>query len=85
MLAIFKYCGELITKIVVFWQGLSIGGFRPFWYLIGILLLTIFGAFIRGLLFSGVGGSSASSVASKVSVKTNKSESKWKPTGWEKK
>ena len=85
MLSVFKYCGELITKIVVFWQGLSIGGFRPFWYLVGIMLLTIFGFFIRGLLFSGVGGSAASSVGGKLSVKTNKSQSEWKPTGWEKK
>jgi len=74
MLAIFKFCGELITKVVVFWQGISIGGFRPFWYLVGIMLLTIFGFFIRGLLFSGVGGSGVSSVAGKVSVKTNKSK-----------
>jgi len=39
------------------------------------MLLTIFGFFIRGLLFSGVGGSAASSVGGKLSVKTNKSQS----------
>lgn len=72
MLEIFKYCGELITKIVVYWQGMSIGGFRPFWYLVGIALLTVFGAFIRGLLFSGVGGSSASKIVSKVSISKSK-------------
>ena len=72
MLNIFQFWSNLIGKIVVFWQGLSIGGFRPFWYLIGIMLLTIFGFFIRGLLFSGVGGSAASSVAGKVVVKTKK-------------
>jgi len=33
------------------------------------MLLTVFGAFIRGLLFSGVGGSAASGIAGKVSVK----------------
>ena len=76
MLNIFKYCGELITKVVVYWQGISIGGFRPFWYLVGIMLLALFGAFIRGLLFSGVGGSAASSVAGKVSVKTSKKSKK---------
>ena len=76
MLNIFKYCGELITKIVVYWQGISIGGFRPFWYLVGIALLTVFGAFIRGLLFSGVGGSSASGIAGKVSVRVSRSKSK---------
>ncbi|CAG8735711.1 13458_t:CDS:2, partial [Cetraspora pellucida] len=29
-------------------------------------LLTLFGAFIRGLLFSGIGGSSASKIAGKM-------------------
>ena len=75
MLAIFKYIGELITKIIVQWQSISIGGFRPFWYLIGIGLLTIFGFLIRGLLFSGAGGSSVSRVAvasNKVKIKTSK-------------
>jgi hypothetical protein len=33
------------------------------------MLLTVFGFFIRGLLFSGVGGSATSSVGGKVSVK----------------
>jgi hypothetical protein len=84
VLDIFKYCGELITKIVVYWQGISIGGFRPFWYLVGIMLLTVFGAFIRGLLFSGVGGSAASGIAGKVSVKAgSKPKSEWWATGWE--
>ena len=83
MLDIFKYCGELITKIMVKWQGISLGGFRPFWYLIGIMLLTLFGAFIRGLLFSGMGGSAASSIGGKVSVRTSKNKSEWKPSGWE--
>ena len=69
MLNIFQFWSNLISKIVVFWQGLSIGGFRPFWYLIGIMLLTIFGFFIRSLLFSGVGGSATSSITGKVSVK----------------
>ena len=68
---------------MVKWQGISLGGFRPFWYLIGIALLTIFGAFIRGLLFSGVGGAAASGLAGKVSVKKeSKSKSEWKPSGW---
>jgi len=78
MIEIFKYCGELITKIMVKWQSISIGGFRPFWYLVGIGLLTIFGFFIRGLLFSGVGGSSVSSIGGKVSVRTSKTGSKGK-------
>ena len=72
MLAIFKFVSEIITKVVVFWQGISIGGFRPFWYLIGIGLLTVFGFFLRGLLFSGAGGSSASKIVSKVSIKRDK-------------
>ena len=76
MIEIFKYCGELITKIMVKWQGISIEGFRPFWYLIGIMLLTIFGAFIRGLLFSGVGGSATSSIAGKVSISKSKDKKK---------
>jgi len=36
----------------------------------------VFGAFIRGLLFSGVGGSSASGIAGKVSVRVSRSKSK---------
>jgi len=76
MLSIFQFWSNLISKIVVFWQGMSIGGFRPFWYLIGIMLLTVFGFFIRGLLFSGVGGSAASSVAGKVSVKVKEKTKK---------
>lgn len=58
------------------WQSISIGGFRPFWYLVGIALLTVFGAFIRGLLFSGVGGSSVSSIGGKVNLKSSKDKSK---------
>ncbi|KLL04694.1 MAG: hypothetical protein MRERV_14c038 [Mycoplasmataceae bacterium RV_VA103A] len=76
MLAIFKFCGELLTKIVSYWQSVSIGGFRPFWYLIGIALLTLFGAFIRGLLFSGIGGSSASKIAGKMNKGGKKDGSK---------
>ena len=73
MLKIFKYIGELITQIVVYWQGVSIGGFRPFWYLVGIGLLTIFGFFIRGLLFSGDGGSRVSkTVVSRTRIKVSK-------------
>lgn len=30
MLEIFKYCGQMLTAIVKMWQGISIGGFRPF-------------------------------------------------------
>ena len=45
------------------------------------MLLTVFGFFIRGLLFSGVGGSAVSSIGGKVSVKTNKTKSEWKPSG----
>jgi hypothetical protein len=33
------------------------------------MLLSVFGFFIRGLLFSGVGGSAGSSLAGKVSIK----------------
>ena len=47
------------------------------------MLLTLFGAFIRGLLFSGMGGSAASSIGGKVSVRTSKNKSEWKPSGWE--
>jgi len=74
MLSIFQFCGNLLTQVVVYWQGVSIGGFRPFWYLIGCFLLTVFGFFIRGLLFSGAGGSSASSIARRVNVKVNKNK-----------
>jgi len=73
MLVIFKYIGELLTHIVVFWQGVNIGGFRPFWYLVGISLLTVFGFLIKGLLFSGAGGSSASKLAvSRTKIKPSK-------------
>lgn len=85
MLNIFKFWGNLITQIVVKWQSIEINGFYPFWYLIGIMLLTVFGFFIRGLLFSGVGGSAGSSLAGKVSIKKpEKSKSQWRATGWEK-
>ncbi|WNE40438.1 MAG: hypothetical protein GBAus27B_000505 [Mycoplasmataceae bacterium] len=85
MLQIFKFCGELITHIVLFWQSINIDGFRPFWYLIGIMLLTVFGLFLRGLLFSGVVGGSVSGAAGKLNIKTAKSDkpkSQWKATGW---
>ena len=65
MLEIFQYCGDMITAILVMWQGIDINGFRPFWYLIGISLLTIFGFFLRGLLFSGAGGESVSGLSKK--------------------
>lgn len=65
MLAIFKYCGEIITAIVKMWKNIEIGGFYPFWYLVGIGLLTIFGFFLRGLLFSGAGGGEVSGIAKK--------------------
>jgi len=74
MLAIFKYIGELLTKIMAQWQGISISGFRPFWYLVGIALLTVFGFFIRGLLFSGAGGGAVSktaAVSNRVKLKNN--------------
>ena len=58
------------------WQKIDLNGFRPFWYLIGIMLLTVFGFFLRGLLFSGVGGGSASSIVSKVGVKRAKEKKK---------
>ena len=72
MLEIFKLVSKIIAEIVKFWQGINIGGFRPFWYLIGIGLLTVFGFFLRGLLFSGAGGGSASKIVSKVSVSKSK-------------
>ena len=56
MIEIFKFISSLMAKIVVKWQSISLGGFRPFWYLVGISLLTIFGFFFRGLLFGGAGG-----------------------------
>ena len=56
MLEIFKFCSEVLAAIVKKWQAIEIGGFRPFWYFIGLGLLTIFGFFLRGLLFSGAGG-----------------------------
>ncbi|WNE40887.1 MAG: hypothetical protein mread185_000344 [Mycoplasmataceae bacterium] len=71
-------CGEIITQIMLFWQSISLDGFRPFWYLIGILLLTVFGMFLRGLLFSGVVGGSVSSTVSRLNVKTNKDTNKTK-------
>ena len=68
MLEIFKLASAIISKIVQFWQGINMGGFRPFWYLIGIGVLTVFGFFLRGLLFSGAGGGSTSKIVSKVSI-----------------
>lgn len=65
MLKIFKYCSEILVAIVKKWQSIEIGGFYPFWYLVGIGLLTIFGFFLRGLLFSGAGGGDASGIAKK--------------------
>ena len=63
MLEIFKYCSQILTAIVKKWQSIEIGGFYPFWYLIGIGLLTIFGFFLRGLLFSGAGGEAVGKLA----------------------
>jgi hypothetical protein len=78
MLKIFQLWGNLITKIVVQWQRIDINGFRPFWYLIGVLLLTVFGFFLRGLLFSGAAGGSVSSIAGKVGIKAKVKGSKSK-------
>jgi len=63
MLQIFHLVGELITRIVVYWQGIEIGGFYPFWYLVGIMLLTVLGFFVRGVFFGSVGSSEMSSLA----------------------
>jgi hypothetical protein len=63
MLAIFKYVGGMLTQILIMWQNIEINGFRPFWYLIGISLLTVFGFFLRGLLFSGAGGEAIGKLA----------------------
>jgi hypothetical protein len=30
MLEIFKYCAEILTAVVLQWQAVEIGGFRPF-------------------------------------------------------
>jgi hypothetical protein len=74
MLGIFKYVGGLLTALLKMWQGIELGGFRPFWYLVGLGLLTIFGFFLRGLLFSGAGGESISKLAT--GKKKNNSGSK---------
>lgn len=55
--------GELITRIVLMWQSIEIGGFYPFWYLIGIALLAVFGSFLRGMFFSSAGSSGVSNLA----------------------
>ena len=76
MIEIFKYCGEIISAWIQQWQAIDIRGFRPFWYFIGLGLLTVFGFFLRGLLFSGAGGESlgklgklSNSSGSKVKIK----------------
>ncbi|WNE40331.1 MAG: Spermidine export protein MdtJ [Mycoplasmataceae bacterium] len=68
----------MLTQILVFWQSISLEGFRPFWYLIGIMLLTVFGMFLKGLLFSGVVGGSVSGIASILNIKVNKQKQKGK-------
>jgi hypothetical protein len=73
MIEIFKFISSLMAKIVVKWQSISLGGFRPFWYLFGISLLTIFGFFFRGLLFGGAGGGAGSSIASRADKKSKSS------------
>jgi len=78
MLEIFKIVGNQIAQTVKMWQGISIGGFRPFWYLIGCALLTVFGFFLRGLLFGGAAGGSASKVVSKVQVQVGEKLNKKK-------
>ena len=74
MLEIFKYCGNIIKAVIQQWQQIEIGGFRPFWYLVGLGLLTIFGSFLRGLLASEVVGGIISKLGSKNQKKGNGSK-----------
>jgi len=78
MIEIFKFISGLIAKIVIKWQSISFGGFRPFWYLVGCALLTVFGFFLRGLLFGGAGGSAGSKIAASAGPRVKVSKSKWK-------
>ena len=54
MKEVFSLVFEILVKVFLFWAGMEINGFYPFWYLVGLSLLGLLGSVFSGSS-SGVG------------------------------